>query len=349
MNYINALIIFLYGGTILTSKNTHPDNIRNSYYKESYEYINGLVNQEVTVTNRLGYSITIPSDPPISGAYNGMFVVRRVISIDHRVIESFLTSLYNLSDDPNDSLYDDAIAAIKEQLKIKSPLGNNFCDYVIHLDSCLLPSDFQATNGTLYFDAVDLVVSIAGKNKRFIHPFGKEQRKMGRLVEDIKLTNQNTFIYRISIVDNFHRYGRRYFKIAGEVYTVIPIQDKYRRCGIYVVRSSPSTNGVEEPVLIEDYYSIEDGEKELMLFKTFEEAKVDGDINLHRKKEVADQEYETQKLKLEANRIAAEEKATPDMLKKIIEIVKPMSVLLVSIFGGVKLIYSLGKAAGAVK
>lgn len=344
MQYIHPAIIFFYGGTLLTTQFTNPGNLVTSYYTEKISYINCLPNTSVTVTNRHGISVTVPSDPPLSGDYGEVFVIRRVIFIDHRVIQSYVASLgvHHILNPITDS----AASTIKEYIDANPESTQQYTGCTINLDCVVTMNELRAGKGSLYFNETDLVVSMLPSTQRIIHPFSKEKLRNDRLESHLKQDPPNTFFYKIEIVDNFNRYGRRYFRIAGEVYSVDPIHDQLRKCGIYVTRTKPCQGGFFLTELIEDYYSIEDGEKELMLFRSFEQAKMDGDVNLHRKKEMSDLEYETQKLKMEANKVAAEEKATPDTLKKIIDVIKPMSVLLVSIFGGVKLIYNLGKAAG---
>lgn len=347
MQYIHPVIITLHGGTVLTTSLADPKAMTNSPYSETIEYINGFLNATITVTNRHGVSISIPPDPPFHGKYNNLFVIRRHIVIDSSCMQSVISSLVRLDDKNPDT--DDVVRCMRHALGEDGTPDLRFGRYEVYLDTVITYDDLRKCSGTVYSRETDLVVSMAGSGTRHVHPHSLEHYRCTRLVNELNGNNPASLVYKIEIVDNFGRFGRRFVRIASEVYAIDPIKDVIRRDGVYVTKNTPSLGNVSYSELHETYYSLEDGEKELLLFRSYEEAKVDGDLSAQRKKEAADLEYQTTKMKMEANRQAAKDRLVPDNLKKIIEIIKPMSVLLVSIFGGVKIIYGLGKAAGAAK
>lgn len=347
MQYIHPVIITMYGGTVLTTTLADPQAMTNSPYAETIEYINGFLNTPITITNRHGVSVTIPPDPPFHTKYNNLFVIRRHIVIDSLCMQSVINSLVRLDDNNPDT--DDTIRSMRAMLDKSGTQQQNHGRYEVHLDSVVTMDDLRKGSGAIYSLETDLVVSMKGPSNRLVHPYSLEHMRCTRLINELNTNNPAAFVYKIEIVDNFGRFGRRFVRIANEVYSIDPIKDPIRKDGVYVIKNTPSLGDMSYSELHETYYNLEDGEKELLLFRSYEQAKVDGDISSQRKKEAADIEYETTKMKMEANQNAAKEKLAPDTMKKIIEIIKPMSVILISVFGGVKLIYNLGKAAAAAK
>lgn len=347
MRYIHPVIIAIHGGTVLSSSFADPKAMHNSPYFESIEYINGLLNTAITVTNRHGVSITVPSDPPFHGKYNGVFVIRRHIIIDTNCMQSVINSLVRFDDNNPDT--DDTIRCLRSMLDESGAPIVTRGRFEVHMDTVVAPDDLRRASGVLYNVETDLVVSMKSASTRMVHPHSLEYHRSSRLVKELNKNNPATFVYKIEIVDNFGSFDRRYIRIANEVYSVDPLKDPIRRDGVYVTKNTPCLGDMSYSEFHETYYTLEEGEKELFLFRSFEQAKVDGDLNSQRKKEAADIEYETTKLKMEATNQAAKDKTAPDTMKKIIDIIKPMSVILISIFGGVKLIYNLGKSAAVVK
>lgn len=335
----------MYGGTVLTEDNADPRMMTNSPYNETMEYINGFKNTTVTVINRHGIAIKIPPNPPSSGAYNDKFVIRRQIVIDPYNLGAVVASVMRF--DPNHNETPDVIKCFRKHIDERGMpvLINN--RFHVNLDTVVRIGDFKKHSGTMYSMETDLVLSMLNNHERILHPNSAQGLLEERMRQENPDENLGKFIYKIELVDNHGIYGKRFIRIAGEVYSINPIRDHVRRSGVYVTRNDPTIGSTYLSEIRETFYTVEDAEQELLLFRSYEQAKAEGDVAAQRKKEMADIEHETTRLKMEANKKAVEDKLAPDMLKKIIEIIKPMSVILISLIGGIKLIYSLGKSAGA--
>lgn len=345
--YVDLGVIFSYGGVILTNQTTSDPHDYCSVYDEKVQYINGIYDTTVFVKDRHGIVIPVAFGIPNKGEYANRFVIRRTITVDSYRMFQVQQAASHLAASPNRKT--DTARCWIDTLANYTLVSSYAHRFEISLDIVVSVDDFHRARGMLYNHESDLLLATTIEILSKDHPFSLENFSKSRERVLSEQYVSDSFLMNIEIVDNHGQFGDRYIRIANDVYRVPVLRDAQRKSGIYVLRKTPVTNGLVHEQLKETYYSFEDAEKELMLFKTIELAKTDGDVAGQRKATTAEIEYETTRIKKEAELLAAKEKAAPDLLKKIIDIIKPMSVILLSLAAGVKVIYALGKVAGAAK
>jgi hypothetical protein len=187
--------------------------------------------------------------------------------------------------------------------------------------------DLYRKGNALYVSNLDLVVTLLKGEHTPLHPFS-ESGIRNRLIEQTEEVNEvGGFGYRIDIVDNEEQFGARYININNEVFKIHPQVDRTRRNGVYRISSGPVTGDVPFTPPVSAYYSFEEAEEKLGLYKTHNEAKTLGDVMAARKKELdeyaldireeeqrlkqeklrREEEFEQFKRKLERERLQEEE------------------------------------------
>lgn len=160
-------------------------------------------------------------------------------------------------------------------------------------------STLKKYGGTIYYREIDTVVSLDTETNH-LHPYSEEAR--GHQIHTAETLSEGTGInILLRIIDNDGTFGNRYINIDGEVFFVLSEKDMLYRNGIY--RTAKGViNEVGETDLIKSRYTLEEGEKELKLFRTYEEALIGGNQDLMRKEQLASLEHETamQKKQIEA-------------------------------------------------
>lgn len=298
MTKIAAAIIEILGGTVLTRNNVDPNLMTNSDYLLSVEYINGLVNRDVTVIDRHGIKLRVSSNPPFHGKYTGIFVIRRRYRLSARLIPSLLESVTRTIDDPR--VKNTTVAAIRQAV-LEYQNSENYKyhgEIEFHLDTGYTFDSFRINGNVIFSYETDLVLSILDSNEGVLHPQSQEYRKKVRLDTQSFETSKDDLYLKIEIIDNQGQYGTRFIKIGGEVFTIVPKRDPIRLSGVYVTKKTPSNGLHSFTELKEDFYTLEEAEKELLLYRNFEQAKFSAeDLSIMRKKELADAEHEIAKEK----------------------------------------------------
>jgi hypothetical protein len=160
--------------------------------------------------------------------------------------------------------------------------------------------------GYLYLDDLDTTICIGKNDAGIVHPESSVGRDL-RFSLDAKNAG---FSYRIMIVDPENEYGARYINIGGQVYKLKPLSDDHRTPGVYLFVSAPEgeeQNGWR-------YFSYEEADEQLPLFRTASDAIVLGDVAGERKAELEAMEAQRKLEELELRREVTVEKGRYEKL-----------------------------------
>lgn len=152
---------------------------------------------------------------------------------------------------------------------------------------------FEDSKGSLYLEDLDILLCSDQdiQSVRTVHP----ESEMGKLLLEQR-DRVEGYNYRIVINDPNNDYGQRFINICNRIYKISPKTDYGKDPGVYLSYTDDDDNSIEE------YYSFEDADQSLMLYKTRSDAKVFGDIIENRKREIEEQhhQYKLRALELEA-------------------------------------------------
>ncbi len=133
--------------------------------------------------------------------------------------------------------------------------------------------ELQQYGGSVYLPNLDLVVSVEDPDHVPPHPFAMGAQLQGLGDVDPITRASNGLTFQIKIVDNNGRYGARYINISGEVYQVPTEPDSNYREGVYLMSSFPVAGQRSAlPGARVQYYSFEEAEQALRLYRTYADA-----------------------------------------------------------------------------
>lgn len=161
-------------------------------------------------------------------------------------------------------------------------------------------TQFNKLQRYIYLDSIDVVICDHTMDHA-IHPHSAEALRIAETKSHAK------FGYRISIIDPEGVYGHRYVNINGSVFKVTAEMNSAQVPGVYlqctgmIHYSDPTT----QP---STYYSFEDADAKLGLFTSPADAKINGDHNLVRKRELEELQHANKMLVMERERLSTEHK-----------------------------------------
>jgi hypothetical protein len=255
-------------------------------------YINNLP-VPVTIVWRSGLKFVLRPEPSMT---NNKLLVRIHIVIGRAVksdIERVLSEVTTKSSDELKAMREAFSLQIKESTYGGATV---ILDYPIGIDV------LRNNGGSIYCHELDSVISLADINSVPYHPFSPEGRNQRIIEANTSVINQYDFNYSIEIVDNEGRYGERYLNISNKIYRVVPKMDPNRQNGVYVLSNSPVEGKLGISEVGVTYYTFDDAETELHLFRTREDAAELGDKQTARKRELAELDHEMALQRLELTR-----------------------------------------------
>lgn len=221
----------------------------------------------VTVVFRSGVAVEVPRST-LPNTAKGFFLVRslwrgsRAVNVD----------LQRLSSDSTDDWRSEC-KLIQSALS-ELPYGDysrRGIDYALRLD------EFTHNQDSMYLSQLDIVVSIAAKDKVPFHPFSDVGMRGLILTNDDGIMGKERFQYGITIVDRQQQFGRRFINIAGEVFAIDPVDSTDLTDGVYFKTSgSVSKSKIPgKPQVL--YLTFEQAKERLGLYASVEEAATLGD------------------------------------------------------------------------
>lgn len=168
--------------------------------------------------------------------------------------------------------------------------------------------DLAGHGDIFYHDELDTLFKFGDEPFDLAHPHSPQGRQESLEQAAEAIRDEKGFVFWIEIIDNLQKYGERFFSICNQVYKVTPRPDKNRPDGLYIVSSRPTNGRINSTEIQSRTYSLDNIEKELGIYSTYELAQTHGDVAGQRKREMMDkehlfaqqkQEWAAEKLKLE--------------------------------------------------
>lgn len=134
--------------------------------------------------------------------------------------------------------------------------------------------------GSVYIPEVDMVLQVGQPDLDKSHPYSRDGRAKAEYVDFILDKKVSGIL--MELVDNEQNHKSRYLYAALQVIEIPSIQDKTRASGVYF--SKVEYNGLEEVHIKPHYYTLEEAEKVLGLYRTKDEAITGGNPEFLTKK-----------------------------------------------------------------
>lgn len=254
-------------------------------YKISY--LNNLP-MDVVIGYRSGLKFKLPAQ---RNMFSNLLIIRVEVIIRDRnktEIQSVLSAL--------DNEITPELKAFRDAYSLQIQHNNAYGTITLIVDYTVDIIKLKRLGGTVYFQELDIVVSINDIMSCQPHPESKEGRDLQLLnAEDVS----GDFIYKITLVDNLNKYGPRYISICNKIYRINTCQDSGKRDGIYITTNKAV--GVDTIENDDDkavnYFPIDS--EELEIFKSYEEALTLGDSLTNRKQKLVEMELLTLEQKRE--------------------------------------------------
>lgn len=266
-------------------------------------YINNL-SEPVTIGTRDGLKFVL--SPQYNLSANGL-----IIRVEITINSTQKTDIQKVLSAVDDSAPQE-LKVLRETFAKQIKVITHRASTVMTIDYTVHTNTLREYGGAIYFHEVDLVVSLLGFDNTPPHPFSEE----GRRLNIINTSTDNTekdFFYSIKIVDNGEKYGPRYININNQVFKIDTVKDNSKKDGVYITRTKEFNSTLSDSNQKEHlHYSIDS--EELSIFKSAEEARVYGDINTNRKRELAELEHQLNLQKAELQAIKS--KNEMDMIER---------------------------------
>lgn len=250
-------------------------------YKISY--INNLP-EEAIVVLRSGIKFTVPRQHLVTC---DTLVIRVEIMLRHSAKNEIQRLLSTVNEESSSEL-----KAMREAFTIQLRNNNTHSGLTLILDYTITPDDLRKMAGTFYHNELDCVISISKFNDTPPHPHSDIGRQQTLLNNKNVSEVEGSFNYIVELVDNTNAFGPRYLNVGNKIYKVDTTKDSTRKDGAYVISNHPVTGELVNCGIDSKYYTFEELEEKLGLFRTAEEAKHLDDVMTSRKLELAKLEFE---------------------------------------------------------
>jgi hypothetical protein len=295
----NNLVIPSHFGKAITAPIRPSDRkIGISPIEYKLSYINNLP-VPITVVWRSGLKFVLPTQ--FSMTCNKL-IIRTEIILNHSVKDDIQRVLSSLDDESSDEL-----KVIKETFSFQIN-ENKYNGVMLVIDYPVTLKMLNELGGTIYFHELDCLLSLNDFESTPPHPFSYESMKLKEInsVIDINEPVNSRFNYSIELVDNAGKFGQRYLNIGNKIYRIDTIKNSTKEDGVYVVSNNPVSSELEVSSKTSIYYSFEDAETKIGLYKTIEDAAVLGDTAMARKRDIEILEHNTAKMKIDLQNIKHE-------------------------------------------
>lgn len=247
------------------------------------EYSNCLTT-DVQIAMRDGQPFTIPRHANAKGR-------AFIVSVSYKVAgDVYIDDLPMLAD----GCYSQELKLIQKSLETCEAASRGYVnmglrDKVYTIEYRYSEDDLLNNGGAVYLQEIDLTLSI-NPNVDVRHPYAAASAPWSLIENELNYGDLNRFNYSIYIVSNNKAISDRFINVHNKVYRVPVIQNHSLRDGIYLCSTAPlEKSSVGSPLpKIDAVYDYEEGESVLRLFKTVEEARINGDEEHRRAQEIKD-------------------------------------------------------------
>lgn len=251
-----------------------------------YEFHNGT-SEHITVVNRSGLRTVIP---PL---HNARFHYLSIICT--------YKLGFNVNVDTHDLLNDEGHATSLEAQKLEGAFFNDDIrpGHALgrrhHIEYRISRNEFHENAGALYVPNLDLVLSIHRNEHVCQHPYSKVGVRQALIDNDHVLSLNEGLSYQVKIVDRHGKFGDRFVNIDSNVFHIRTIRNSDVPDGVYVLSPVPSIGQMDMSLPLSAYYTFDEAEASLHLYKTFMDAKTLGNPNDMYKRELEQRAHELKK------------------------------------------------------
>ncbi len=211
---------------------------------------------------------------------------------------------------------------IKSSLKRSNKLRNEFDEAIV--EYYISRETIDAEGGVVYLPELDIQLSILSAIATPEHPFSAKGYETHVVYDNDFLGSSSLTGVAFKLVDNSGHLGVRYVNLNRQVYQLTPIQDVNLNNGLYVTTNGLCSGSRRHAAAKTQYYPLDKIQETFgTLYKTAEEARIDGDPDIISKREheraESELKAETLRLKhqtLETERELAEIQRTRDLDKQ---------------------------------
>lgn len=230
---------------------------RTSVVKE-IRYINNL-GVDVMVLDRRGIEFKIPSRFNPSNK-----------NLEFKIVESYTLGegvVVNFSEDENDSDMGRYRQNLLDSLHMDSKASRNTRKAIV--ETVFKKTDLSNYNNAVYIKEHDIVIYVPRIGVNVVHP-----TTVSLILNGLSVRNRNTngFRFEIKINDPKNRIGNRYLNISGIVYEIIPTRDPSQLEGVVITSATANEEPCNVPMSLEEF------EKNVRSYKSFEEAEKLGNM-----------------------------------------------------------------------
>ena len=239
-------------------------------------YFNSL-RTPVTIVMRSGLSFLIT--PSVSRS-NKDFVVKESYTYGSDVIPDVRKLLHEVNEDS--SSYQKALKAAIDNRSERVGCGKTR----FAVEHRFSEEELGSHGGSIYVPELDIVISILAHHMVPPHPYSCEGNRRKMITEDDTINRLGVFGYSIRIIDNKGVFGNRYVNMSGECFKVAIVKDINLRDGVYVTSSGLATGDHYAAPPRCNFYTLEEADKELKLYRSYEEAMTLGDVYAAKEREL---------------------------------------------------------------
>jgi hypothetical protein len=272
-----------------------------THFQVNTRYVNNT-RQIVRVKHRSNLETSFPAVPVRSPyAHDEMFIVRKELVVSITCIEAMRSYFVNLPEGGEVTselecfrraflqVYEN-VFRVHQPRELRAVVEHTFTE-----------KDLESHGGIFYHDELDLLIKTGDAPFEIAHPNSPLGRQHTLEERAVQLRDEHGFIFWIEIIDNLERYDERFVPICNQVYKIVPKKDKNRPDGLYIVSSKPSAGRITSTEISTRHYPMEDIEKELGIYSSYESAKANGDVAGARRREMQEREHEFARQKQEWN------------------------------------------------
>lgn len=279
-----------------------------SYVTKEVRFFNGT-KYDLTVVDRTGVRIIIKRYP---GLNNSKFIAKTTWCIRRDQIDNFLIGMEGyqyLNNEELNYLMQHAINSRRAGSRFQDDV-RAVLEYEVH------ENEFSPDKQSMYMTNLDVVVSTTRLSNLPAHPFTVSTVGMdsGRLMGDFDDIHNATI--KLVYIDNTKKRGDRYVNLCGQIQKLVPKIDVNNSDGIYIYTREQEIDAPESHYIKKNVVSVEDAEKVLGIYKTYEEAQYGGDPKngiklaiLEAESSLTNTKNELAKKNLELERLTTESKA----------------------------------------
>ena len=271
-----------------TSINSNEDRARHNGFICTVSYVNGCP-FSIAVTERTGLSVAIK---PAKNINTGFFY----IYVNYKLGSATKLNPYSIVNLANEELPDD-LKVIKVCLNNTDVLNKRVNEAIVNFEIVYkVPISLLKENeNCIHIEQLGLTLSLPKEDEVVVNP----ESQKGRFLLDSMMPEIAGFSLRVEINDPNQTYGARYINIGGKVFKISPTKDKSKQEGVYLYTSSFEIKSKDPN---RTRYDLSEAEQSLRLYKTFEEAYNNGNIELERNIEYEEAKHSSRMQLIEAEK-----------------------------------------------